>query len=435
MNIAILGFGIVGKGTCEILKNKKEKNINVTQVLRRCINDKNLLKKDAEYVKGISKTSSSKLWTADIKDIIKNKKIDAAVECIGDDDISFSYCKSLINAKKSIITSNKKMLAKYYKELITLAKQKKVSVLFEGSVCGGIPFINTLCNLSNISKINSIRGIMNGTSNYILYNMFEKNLSFDEALQEAQKLGYAENDPSDDIDGIDTKNKILIASNVAFKTSNDIKNVFAFGIRNIKTIDIEFCKKHNMVCKLVAEANIIQNSKSSYITIGVFPEFIHISNPYAKIDSNNNIVSIDSFGLAVINLSGAGAGSLPTGHAVVSDLVLLNEQKAYKAEIANNIKINNNKNISGIYFRADKNIDKEELITLLEEITNKQISYSNFTVENEELSKLEFNDKNLEVTIYPTKNANTYLIYGLNILQISKIHKKFNNSFIAKINV
>ncbi len=433
MNIAILGFGVVARGTCEILKNRKEKDINVAKVLRRNMGSTKQVANDAKFLKPISKTAPSKIFTCDIKDIIKTKSIDTVVECIGGDDIPYSFCEAAMKAKKNVVTSNKKMLAKYYKKLITLAKTKKVLLLFEASVCGGIPFINTLSNMSNVSGINSINGIMNGTSNYILYKMFEEDLSFEEALKGAQELGYAEADPSDDIDGIDTKNKILISSNLAFKTVNNLKDVHAFGIRNIDISDISFCKKHKLVCKLIASASLVGNKKSQ-ILIDVFPTFLSNKDSFANISLNNNMVRINSFGLGSIDLVGAGAGSLPTGTAVVSDLLLLNDGKEYKAEISKNIKINNEQNICDIYFRNDSSIEKDELINFIESLTKNDITVSNFNLKDDDIERLKLERENgKDIVVYTTSNTNTYLIFGLNVIQIDKLSKKFNKAFIAKI--
>lgn len=433
MNIAILGFGVVGKGICKILTEKKDSKINVVKILVRKAKDKNFVKANAGLLKKISKTAPSKIFTDDIKEIIKSKSIDTVVECMGGDDTPYAFCKSALSAKKNVVTSNKKMLAKYYKQLLALAKTKKVSLLFEASVCGGIPFINTLFNTANVSNINSINGIMNGTSNYILYKMFEEDLSFEEALKGAQNLGYAEADPSDDIDGVDTKNKILISSNVAFRTVNNLKDVHAFGIRNIDIADISFCKKHNLVCKLIASATLINNKKKC-ILIDVFPTFLSDKDSFSSVTLNNNMAQINSFGLGNIDLVGAGAGSLPTGCAVVSDLALLKDGKEYKAEISKSIKINNEQNICDIYFRNDASIDKEKLITLLEKLTKKDITISNFNLMDDDIERLKLEkESNEDVAVYTTANTNTYLIFGLNTVQIEALFKEYNKAFIAKI--
>lgn len=433
MNIAILGFGVVGKGISEILNKQNNTKINISKILERNAKNKNFVKANAGLLKKISKTAPSKIFTDDIKEIIKTKSIDTVVECLGGDDVPFSFCKSALLAKKNVVTSNKKMLAKYYKELIALAKKKKVSILFEASVCGGIPFINTLSNISNASKINSISGIMNGSSNYILYKMFEEDLSFEEALREAKSLGYAEYDPSDDIDGIDTKNKILISSNLAFNTSNNIKDVISLGIRNINVNDIAFCKKYNVTCKLIARAELIKDKKT-FLIVDVLPTFIAKNDPFAKIDLNNNMISIDSYGLGRVNLSGAGAGALPTGHAVVSDLLLLNNKSEYKAQILKNIKINNESNICDIYFRNDASVDKNKLKEIIEDFSNENVSISKFSLNSADIERLKLERSNIEdIVIYESENANTYLIFGLNIVQIEKLSKEFKKAFIARI--
>ena len=194
MVIGILGYGVVGRG---VYKIASKNNIKVKRILERNISD-------------------PILQTNSIEDIVDDPEIDTVVECLGGDDIPFKYCAKALRSGKNVVTSNKKMLVKYLKEINDLAIENNVSLLYS-SACGGcIPVLHEINRIANIDMIISVAGIMNGTSNYILDQMYTNNLDFDIALKQAQDLGYAEKDPSDDIDGIDSANKLVLASLLSF---------------------------------------------------------------------------------------------------------------------------------------------------------------------------------------------------------------------------
>lgn len=289
MIIGILGYGVVGRGVYKIaLKN----NIEVKKIL-----EKN--KVDVDIV------------VDSIDDIVNDLEIDTVVECMGGDDVPFNFCAKVLKSGKNLVTSNKKMLVKYLKELNDLAIENNVSLLYS-SACGGtIPVLHEINRVADIDKIVSISGIMNGTSNYILDQMYTNDLDFDIALKQAQELGYAEKDPSDDIDGVDSANKLILASLLSFDKAYKLDDLFIKGIRHIKKEDMEFFKNNGYRCILLG--------KNNNDCLTVMPTLIK-SGPYFNISLNNNCFMIEGEDLGKVYLIGQGAGSLPTASNVVRDL-------------------------------------------------------------------------------------------------------------------
>ena len=297
--IAILGYGTVGKG---VYKLSKQNNINVKYVLVRDIN---------------RKIDVDCLISDDIDEIINDKEVDTIVECIGGDDIPFEYCKKAILNKKNVVSSNKKMLVKYLKELNELAISNNVSLLYSGACGGGIPILHEIKRIASIDEITQIKGIMNGTSNYILDKMFSEDVSFKDTLKKAQELGYAEKDPSDDIDGIDSANKLILACLLAYKKAYKLDDVFVKGIRNIDIKDIKFFKSHDYKCVLLA------STKNGCLKV-VPTIFKH--SIFSNIHLNNNCFMIHGRDLGPQYFIGQGAGSLPTASNVIRDIKDINNR-------------------------------------------------------------------------------------------------------------
>lgn len=288
MVIGILGYGVVGKGVYKLaLKN----NIKVKYILVR---------------KG-----SSGIETDDINKIVSDEEIDTIVECLGGDDVAFSYCKQAIMNGKNIVTSNKKMLVKYLKEINDLAFKYHVSLLYSSSCGGGVPVLHEINRIASVDKIVSLSGIMNGTCNYILDQMNTNDLGFQEALKQAQDLGYAEKDPSDDIKGIDSANKLILASFLSFNKAYKLGDLFVKGISNIDSCDIKYFKANGYKCILLAKAN------DDCLT--VMPTLVK-KGPFSSIVLNNNCFRIEGEDLGSIYLIGQGAGQLPTASNILRDL-------------------------------------------------------------------------------------------------------------------
>ena len=314
MNVAILGYGTVGKGVYDIIKSlkeqmasnrhyydfvsEKESQIEVLKILRRNRNNFDL-----------------PCMTDNFDEILNDDRIDTVVECIGGLEPAKTYILKALNKGKNVVTSNKLVLANCYDEFINLAYKKNVYFLFEASVGGGIPFIENLSRIGFVDEIKGFKGIINATVNYILYKMTTESADFDEVLNEAKEKGYAEQDPSSDIDGDDVLYKSIIAANVASRKSFDINSVLKFGIRNIEKSDIDFFKSNDYVVKLISEYDGVNN------TIMVMPELFDKYTAIANVPLNNNYVEIYCKTEGKLAFEGQGAGRYPTAHSVVQDLI------------------------------------------------------------------------------------------------------------------
>lgn len=314
MKIAILGFGTVGRGVAEILlKNSTE---STSKIIIKSI----LIKEDRlDFYQNLLKetvplqTLNPNVYKTNIDDIINDDEISLVVECMGGVSPAFEYVIKLLDAGKKIVTSNKMLLAEKYDELIINEKYKN-KIKYESSVGGGIHIFHSINNIKKVDKIKSFQGIINGTTNYILSNMTENNeLDFDEVLEEAQKLGYAEADPSSDIDGYDSEYKAILLYNEIFDNKIDKKNIELKGIRDITKDDILRAKKNKKVIKLIAYGD----EEKVYVK----PVEIDENNYLAHINSNLNCILINSEHLGVSAYTGQGAGKLSTAHAVVLDII------------------------------------------------------------------------------------------------------------------
>lgn len=299
MVIGILGYGTVGKSVYKLaLKN----NIKVKTILVR-------------------NKSGHKLETDDIDKIINDKDIDTIVECTSSNKLAYEYCIKGLKHHKNIVTSNKKMLVNYFKEINEAALNSGSSLLYSSACGGGIPFLQELKKIKVVDKIMRLESINNGTCNYILDKMFSDNLEFDEALNKAQLNGYAERDPSDDIEGFDSANKLILASFMAFNKLYKLDAIFIKGIANINKKDIDFFKEKGKKCILLAKAYKEQ--------LTVIPTLVS-KGPFNEIALNNNCFMIESEDLGKTFFIGQGAGGLPTASNILRDLKDINNSFADK---------------------------------------------------------------------------------------------------------
>ncbi|KRK92421.1 homoserine dehydrogenase [Companilactobacillus futsaii] len=311
MKIAILGFGTVGKGVYEIVKkaNMQTQNLSVSHILIR---------------KNKNKTMSE--MTDEMSDILNDKDVDVVVEVMGGIEPAHEYILAALNHGKNVITANKAVVAIYLKEFTEAAERNHVKFYFEASVGGGIPWIQGLEKALRIDNVNSISGIFNGTSNFILDQMSKKGQSFIEVLKEAQKLGYAEADPSADIDGYDIANKLCISADIAYDI--DIKNhqkLPIFGIRNITCEDVKYFQKRGLAVKLIGRSHQKDN-KFDYV---VEPALFLDQTLEANTPDNYNLISLNGETIGKLDFFGQGAGMLPTANAIVQDILDVKERKSH----------------------------------------------------------------------------------------------------------
>ena len=298
MNIGLLGYGTVGKG---VYKQCLENDIKVKYILVR---DKN------------KKLDVDSILTEDINEIVNDKEVDVVVECIGGNNPAFDYASLALKNKKKFISANKKMLVTYLKEINDLAIQNNSPLLYSSACGGGIPILSEIKKMESCDTVLEVDGIMNGTSNYILDRMYNEDLEFKDVLKSAQDLGYAEKDPSDDINGVDTANKVILASLLGFNKAFKLNDVFVLGIKNINKKDVFYFKKEGYKCVLLGSA-IKEDDK---YMLKVVPTILK-DNIFSNIRLNNNCFMLRSKNLNKLYLIGQGAGSLPTAANVLKDIL------------------------------------------------------------------------------------------------------------------
>ena len=310
MKIGIIGIGNVGLQVLKDIQSndKINKFLNVEKILVRD-KDKYLNILESEF--GVDSPVLEKL-TDDFNNFI-NSDIDTVVELIGGSNPAKEYVKEALNYKKNVVTANKEIIASSIEDLTSSANLNKVKIRFEAAVGAGIPLIEVLIDMLKQNKISKITGIINGTSNYILSSMHNSNKSFDESLKEAQRLGFAESDPTNDIGGFDAMYKASILGSIAFGGKVPIESIAVKGIENLSQKDISYSKELGFVIKLLA----VTENKSSKIYSYLVPE----NHPLAKVSDNYNAIEIKGDLVGNLWFQGQGAGKLSTTSAVIGDLL------------------------------------------------------------------------------------------------------------------
>ncbi len=309
MKIAILGFGTVGSGVYEILKKNGD-------LIGRRANEEISIKYIVE-LRDFSSHPDAALFTNNYNTVLDDKEVSVVVEMIGGVNVAYNFTKSAILAGKNVVTSNKALVAAHGAELFALAKENGVHYLYEASVGGGIPIIRPIGNCLAANRIKRVMGILNGTTNYILTKMIEEGRSFDKALSEAQQKGYAEADPSADIEGHDTCRKIAILSSLIFGKNVDYTRISTEGINTIEPEDVEYAQALDCSIKLIGMARIGEDK----VFARVSPMLISNDNPLAGVSDVYNAVMLTGDSVGDVMLYGSGAGKLPTASAVVSDII------------------------------------------------------------------------------------------------------------------
>ena len=306
MKAALLGYGTVGRGVDAIWKAEGLKDLELTKILVR--------RKEA---------MEDERFTLDFDSIISDENIDVVIEAMGGEEPAYSYVKESLEAGKHVISANKKMLARHM-DLFETADKYGVKLLIEASCGGGIPWFST--------------------SNFILSSIFEERRSFEDALEQAKKLGYAEADPSDDLCGYDVSFKTALSVYKAFDRMIDVNEMAVFGIEHLGQEDIDFARSKGRVIKLIGEASL----KEEKLEARVLPAFVKDDDLFAKVSGNFNIFECHCKHLGRLHFIGQGAGSYPTGQAIVQDLLDLRDQRSYFRREIRKAKLNNEK--QGSYY-------------------------------------------------------------------------------------
>jgi homoserine dehydrogenase len=313
VNIGLIGLGTVGTGVAKILlenpdvlNDKTGLNFKLTKI----VDKDTTTKRNVDLPEG--------LLTNDITAILGDTSIDIAVELVGGTTFARDLHIQLLKADKNVVTANKALLAEHGRELFTTAIDQNKVIAFEGSCAGGIPIVSALRTGLAANKITALYGILNGTCNYILSTMTEKGLPFDDILKKAQEKGYAEADPTLDINGHDTAHKLAILARLAFGADIDYEDIYIEGIENTKIDDIRYGLEMGYIMKLLA---IGEKRDTGKVSLRVHPSFISSHSPLGRVSGPFNAVSVFGHAVGQTMYYGRGAGMMPTASAVVADII------------------------------------------------------------------------------------------------------------------
>ncbi len=323
IGVGLMGLGVVGSGVARALVEKQE---NIANQVGRPVTLRRILEKDLQKPRP-SQVSPS-LLTADASKVLEDPEVDIVVELLGGEHPAIDYIQRAITLGKHVVTANKEVMAKGGVDILAMAHEKGVQVLFEASVGGGIPIIGPLMKDLLANEIESIHAIINGTTNYILTKMAQDGVDFSAALAQAQELGYAEADPANDVEGVDAAYKLAILSTLAFHTHVRYSDVYHEGITRLKARDFRYAQELGYAIKLMA----IGHRDATNIQVRVHPAFVPQDVIIAKVDGVFNAVEITADLAGRVFFHGMGAGSIPTSSAVIGNIM----------EIARNISLGAN---------------------------------------------------------------------------------------------
>ncbi len=307
-----MGLGVVGGGVAAALLDQSQ---GISQRIGLPVNLKKVLVRDLAKQRDISVPTG--IITSNPEDVLADPSIQIVVEVMGGTDPAAQYLRDALSSGKHVVTANKEAMAKYGPELLAMAQHNQVNLLFEASVGGGIPIIGSLMNQLLANDIHSIRGLINGTTNFILTRMAYQHADFGPALSEAQELGYAEADPTNDIEGFDAAYKLSILASLAFHQRVAPEDVYRQGISNLQTQDFRYAQELGYAIKSLAIATVEQDQ----IRARVYPALIPIDHMLAKVDGVYNAVEVTGSQVGQVLFHGMGAGRGPTTSAVVGDLI------------------------------------------------------------------------------------------------------------------
>lgn len=307
VKLGLIGLGTVGTGVIKVLKDFD--NIEIVKIAVKNINKK----RDIENF-------DTSLLTTDPYEIVNNPDIDIVVEVIGGIEPAYELLKTAVQNKKHIVTANKELLAKKGQQLFELANRNNVTILYEAAIAGGIPIIMPIKTTLAGNKINKIEAILNGTTNYILTKMEKEGVSYEEVLAEAQKLGYAETDPTGDVEGYDSAYKIATLATIALNQRVDINKIYREGITKISAKDMQFAKELGYKIKLIALARLTNDNRAD---VRVHPMLVPIKDCLASINGVTNSVVLEGFPVGRVMFAGPGAGEFPTASSVLGDILAI----------------------------------------------------------------------------------------------------------------
>lgn len=391
INIGLFGFGTVGKGLYDVLKKIQPENVSIVKV---CV--RNVAKHSAE--------APELEFTSNADDIFTDTRINFIVELIDDAEAAYGIVKRALQAKIPVVSGNKKMLARHIQEMIQLQRDNDTALLYDASACGSIPVIRNLEEYYDNDLLISVKGILNGSSNFILSKIFNEGMNYAEALKLAQDLGFAESDPTLDIGGWDSLFKLIIITIHAFGVYVEPDQIFTFGIGNMNEHDIQFAHEKRRRVKLVGWAEKVDEDK---LVLSVMPHLLSKQKYIYSVEDEFNGVVIKGLFYYKQFMFGQGAGGFPTGSAVLSDITaqLYDYRYQYKKlQSQHQLHFTNDYKVR-IYYRYDS----PATLNLLEFSTIHESYYSDtykYVVGDIELSQLQaqaqsLRESNVFVCLYP----------------------------------
>ena len=363
LTIGLFGYGVVGTGLYDVLH--KSKTVDAT------------IKKIVVKHKDKPRNISPEHFHFDKNEILNDDEINVVVELIDDADAAYEIVTTALKKGKAVVSANKKLIAEHFEELYELQQKYNVPFLYEAAVCGSIPIIRNLEEYYNNDFLQSIQGIVNGSTNYILTKTFQDNLSYDEALEEAQEKGYAESNPILDTGGFDARSKLQILLAHSFGITTKPEEVFNVGIQNLGDLELKFAKEKNLQIKLLAYA---QKRNDNEVAALVIPKFVKSTDTFSTVNDVFNGVKVQTAFADKQFFYGRGAGSLPTASAVLSDISALAYDYRYeykKITNSENLKLTEDFNLKVLFGHSAKDADKFEnyFINIEEYYGNKEQGY------------------------------------------------------------
>lgn len=312
VSIGLLGLGVVGSGVLKIIEEHQE---DLVHRLGRGVKVEKVLVRNLEKARQVD--VDERILTTNSDEVLKNSNIDIIVEVMGGVDDARQYILEALKAKKHVVTANKDLIALHGPELEKVARENGCDLFYEASVGGGIPLLRSVADGLISDRINQVMGIVNGTTNYILTKMTKDGQSYEDALRKAQELGFAEADPTADVEGLDAARKMVILARLSFLTNVELDDVEVKGISDVSLTDIEYGKKLDLTMKLIGFAK----RTGQEIEVNVQPTFLADTHPLASVNDEYNAVYVSGEAVGETMFYGPGAGSLPTATAVMADVV------------------------------------------------------------------------------------------------------------------
>lgn len=371
IKIALLGFGTVASGVPFLLKENHSK---ITEAAHDTIEIAKVLVKDDEEKNRLLAAGNDYNFVTNVDEILSDDSIDIVVELMGRIEPAQTFITKALEAGKNVVSANKDLIATHGKELIALAKDKGIAFYYEAAVAGGIPILRTLANSLTSDKVTRILGVLNGTSNFMMTKMVDEGWTYDDALKTAQELGYAESDPTNDVEGIDAAYKAVILSQFGFGMTIDFDDVAHKGITTITPDDVAVAQKLGYVIKLVGDVREVESGISAEVS----PTFLPKAHPLASVNDVMNAVFVKSIGIGESMYYGPGAGQKPTATSVTADIIRIcrrikdgNVGKSFN-EFARETKMANPSDVTSHYYFAINTPDKKGQLLRLAEIFNSE---------------------------------------------------------------